>query len=277
MGNTLLSIPILLDPKPVASQKVDYLTAVHPGTIYLTLPPVLRIFKPLLAAVLLFWVSPAIAQKLYAEKKVYIQKVQEPSDITAGENDHFYVVSDHGKLAEIDASGHCLRFAKAEGGDYEGICQWAGRLYISEESFRQIRVYDPTSFELLKSVPVQYSGGRNEGAEAITYNEHKQCFLLITEKNPSLILETDTNFNVLAQFASPVPEVSATTWHNGKLYLLSDEAHCVVEVEPVNYQVIREWLVPVINPEGLCFTQAGDLIIVSDDLSAYYQFKAPQP
>jgi uncharacterized protein YjiK len=205
----------------------------------------------------------------------WVAGIQEPSDISVSKNGYF-MVSDHGKLYATDATGKVLQKATEEGADYEGVYAWNDKVYVSEESFRKVCVYDALTLKFISSYPVNYSGGRNDGVEAICRNETKNCFVLITEKNPSVLFETDTNFQIISERPSPVEEVSAVTWHNGSLYILSDEAHTVYKVDPTTYSILAQWPVMVTNPEGICFNSKGELIILSDDRAMFFTFNLPQ-
>lgn len=212
---------------------------------------------------------------LKVENKIHC-KLPEPSDVTlTSDNLNYLIASDHGMLYKMDLNGKVVSKALVSGADYEGICLWNNKIYVSEESFRKIMVYDETSLTFLYSYPLQWSGGRNQGFEAIARNEAKQCFVLISEKNPSVIFELDSTFNFIHEYPSPVSEISSACWHNGFLFVLSDEAHKVYQLNSMNYSIKDSWSIPVTNPEGIAFDGKGNMLIVSDDRSILFSFKSP--
>ena len=229
------------------------------------------------AALLTVTLSRSQSICLKTDSKVHCN-LPEPSDITvASDKINYLVVSDHGILYKMSPDGKIISEAKTRGADFEGLCLWNNKIYVSEESFRKIMVYDEATLNYEYSYPVQWSGGRNQGIEAITRNEMKQCFVLISEKNPCVIFEMDSMFNIIHEYDSPSNEVSSACWKNGKLYILSDEAHTVYLLNPENYSVISSWNVPVTNPEGITFDDNGNMLILSDDRAMLFSFKFPAP
>lgn len=206
-------------------------------------------------------------------------KVPEPSDIFYNsQSDTFYLASDDGYLFETNASGDILQKVTVKSSDYEAVYADDHFVYAVDETHRAIHFYDPKTLIRSRIVTIPYSGGRNSGYEAFTFNKSKNSYILITEKNPITLLELDTEFNVKNQFdlSKIARDISSATFHEGYLYLLSDEDRSVLKLNPITYEVIEKWILPVINPEGLTFDKEGNLIVSCDDLQRLYYFKNPE-
>ncbi|TVR42419.1 MAG: hypothetical protein EA392_00340 [Cryomorphaceae bacterium] len=216
-------------------------------------------------------------EKLKPIKSTHTQ-VPEPSDICMHPDKNTYiVVSDDGFLFEMDSVGKIIRKADYKGFDTEGVTVHEGKVYVIEEFTRKIRVFDLETFQLERTVSVPYGGGRNKAFESITFNRSRNCFIMLTEKDPIFLFELDKNLNLINEIdmENVASDISAATWHNGFLWLLSDEDMHVIKLDPTSYKVLNKWYVPIINPEGIAFDRNGRMVIVSDDMERLYFFKSP--
>lgn len=204
-------------------------------------------------------------------------KIQEPSDLAFSKSTNsLFIVSDNGLLYETDLEGKVKRKADLKGVDFEGVWCDEQHVYVVSEMFRNVYTLDKTNLKLLTTQHINYSGGRNKGFESITYNEVKKKFVMLTETDPITIYELDDNF----QANNKIPfeaarDISAATWFDDKLWLLSDEDMTVFRLNPNNYEVEASWKIPIINPEGLAFDRQGNMLIVSDDMERLYFFDKP--
>jgi uncharacterized protein YjiK len=202
-------------------------------------------------------------------------RIDEPSDICISSEDpnHFFIVGNRGTLAEVDENGKVLRHTKQDGSDYEAVCVKDNMIYAIDESLRRVDLIDPKDFTVKKDYFLSFAGARNKAFEGITYNPNTKHFIAIIEK-PGVIMELNEDFQLLSmKHSKKFRELSSITFHDNFLWLLSDEDHTVMKVNPTDYSVIDEWMIPVINPEGIVFDKEGNLVIVSDDEGTLYKFK----
>jgi len=201
-------------------------------------------------------------------------KIPEPSDIVYDSTTmHFFIVSDHGILLECDTIGNVIRKADKKGMDFEGVEVRGDDVYVSDETPREVYKYDRKTLKLEATYSVPLGGKLNKGFESITYNSTKNCFVLVSEK-PAVIYEFDENFKVLGQYSfNDARDISSARWHQGKMYLLSDEDACIFKCDPRTYQPLEKYSVSILNPEGLCFDSHNNVYITSDDLERLYFFK----
>lgn len=216
----------------------------------------------------------AIPLKQIAVKRVH---VKEPSDLCmAPDGKHFYIVSDNGSLVKTDLDFNPVQTAGRELYDPEAVYCDGAYIYVVEERTRMLHLFDPVRMEVVRSLMHPYNGGRNKGYEAFTFNHTTGRFILATEKEPIWILELDNNLRVINQVEFPYRgDVSAATWHNESLWLLSDERMELLQVDPFTFAVRQKYKLPVINPEGLAFLPDGTLVVVSDDMEKAYFFSLP--
>ncbi len=219
----------------------------------------------------------SIAPILKANRFVSI-KVPEPSDIAFDESGNFlYIVSDNGFLYECNPEGKILRKAAFEGMDFEGVEVRGKYVYVVDESLRQIHKFDRANLQKDKSWYVPYSGGRNKGYESLAYNPTKEKFVVITEKDPIVIKELNEDFIAVSEYSfTAARDISAARFHNGYIFLLSDEDRTIFMCDPENYEVLKSWKINVLNPEGIAFDQDGNMIIAADDLERLYFFEPLQ-
>lgn len=211
----------------------------------------------------------------------YVTEVEEPSDVCLNplKSNSYFMVSDNGFLYETDEKGKIIRTADYKGLDTEAVWAKGDLVYVVEEFTRKIRVFDNATLTLQRTVHHPYTGGRNKAYEAFVYNEAKERFLLFTEKDPIYLFELDKDLNLVNEinFNHLARDISAATYHNNFLWLLSDEDRTIFKLNPTTYQVIQQWVIPVINPEGISFSADGKfLLILSDDMQRVYHFPNPE-
>lgn len=238
--------------------------------------------KSLLISTLLFFVSFSFfgitySQSLNYDSWVYLD-IPEPSDITLSRTGNsFYIVSDDGILFETDLRGNIIRRASFTGIDFEGVYADENAIYVVDETTRKIHQFSYSGLQLERTLTFPYSGARNSGFESITYNKQKGCFILITETNPVIIFEVDSNFRQLNEIKwNQSRDVSGATWYDGHIWILSDEDMMVFKCDPLTYRPLAKWEINVLNPEGIAFDENGQMYIVSDDLERLYFFKNPE-
>lgn len=217
---------------------------------------------------------PAIKTKYTSKKSV---KIPEPSDIVIDKENHeLFIPSDNGILFKCDSSGTVVQQAVESGWDFEGVEIRGNSVYVSDESSRKVYKYNKQNLVLEAVYPVSCMGGRNEGFESITYNESKKCFVLVSEKNPVSIMEYDDSFQLINQrLFKNARDISSARWHNGYMYLLSDEDRCILQCDPLTYGVKQIFHINVNNPEGIAFDPSGKLVIAADDIQHVYYFINP--
>ncbi len=214
--------------------------------------------------------------KIYFESWISL-KIAEPSDIALAPNGgSFFVVSDDdAAVHEIDLDGKVIRKSKTLGIDLEAVCARPDFLYAVDETPRKIYQLDYETLQVQRTFHVPYSGGRNKGFESITYNERKNCFVLITEKDPIIIFELDHDFRPINEIRwKNARDISSATFHNGSIWFLSDEDMTVFQCDPQNYEILAQWKINVHNPEGIVFHR-GKMLIAADDLERLYYFNQP--
>jgi uncharacterized protein YjiK len=205
-------------------------------------------------------------------------KVPEPSDIAmAPDGESYYVVSDdQAAVYQLDLDGNVIRKSRTLGIDLEAVCARPDFLYAVDETPRKVYQLSYENLEVTRTFNVPYSGGRNKGYESITYNEAKKCFVLITEKDPIIIVELDHDFRQINElYWKHARDISSATYHNGFIWLLSDEDMTVFKCDPKNYAIIQQWRINVHNPEGIVFN-GKEMLIIADDLERLYRFNHPE-
>ena len=217
-------------------------------------------------------------KKLKPERFVTLA-IPEPSDLCFSfDKKSIFMVSDEGFLFETDKNGTIIRKANFEGIDCEAVFADEKFVYVVEETTREIKVFDLKDLTLEKTISLPYSGGRNKGYEAFTFNKSKNKYIVLTEKDPVYLFEVDLEFKVInkIKLEKIARDISAATYHNNFLWLLSDEDNTVFKLNPNNYEVLKKWKIKVLNPEGISFDENGNMLILSDDLKRLYFFKTPE-
>jgi uncharacterized protein YjiK len=208
--------------------------------------------------------------------KVITTQVKEPSDIAIHpfKENSFFMVSDNGFVYEINQNGDIVKESLFRGIDTEAVFAKDSVVYVIEEFGRKINQLKIDNLEPFQKNTIQFGGGRNKGFESFTYNESKKKFVVITEKDPILLFELDEKMTVVNEIdlSKIARDISASTFYNNKIWLLSDEDRTLFQLDSLTYKVENKWLLPIINPEGIAFTKDNQFIVVSDDRMKMYFF-----
>lgn len=216
----------------------------------------------------------AFGQIKINHSRIVKTNVKEPSGICLSSNHKsFFIVSDNGFLNEVDFSGKIIRTASFEGVDFEAVCIKDSMIYVSDETPRRIHVFHENDLHLVKSISLNYNGGRNKGFESVVYLPEKDNFLLITEKDPVYFREYSKSFQLMNEIEYPsIKEISDAIYYKSHLYVLSDEESILYKLN-LEYQILKSYQLSIINPEGIAISKDGLLYVVSDDLERIYVYE----
>jgi uncharacterized protein YjiK len=206
----------------------------------------------------------------------YALNILEPSDIAySAASNTYFVVSDNGYLYEIDAKGATLRKADYTGYDFEAVYVQGDKVFVSEERTRLVLEFDRKTLTKTHTYSIPDNGARNKGVESLTFDSAKSVFIAVTEKSPIKCFEFSTAWTMTnVTEITGISDISAATYHEGVLYLLSDEEHCILRMG-ANYSIEQRYELPILNLEGMCFQPDGSILVVSDDLQTLYHFPKP--
>jgi len=215
------------------------------------------------------FVSGPTATCLKAVKKVNLP-FSEPSDICYYDH-HYFFACDNGFLRITNDSFRVLKKIGFEGADLEGVWADEKHIYLSNESGREIITLNRSDYSVLNHFPVEYHGGRNLGLESLT-RDPEGNYYSAGEKEPVQLMKWNAGLQMTeSRELEGYNDISGMTWHDGYLYILSDEDQTVTKVNS-DYTVNKRWKIPVYNPEGICFNPQGQLLICSDRMSKLYVF-----
>lgn len=238
----------------------------------------MRLKLLVLASFFLITLNRANAQRIKHEKikpeASFHLEVREPSDLVySPASNTLFVASDNGFAAEVDLEGKLIRISDQIGYDVEGITLVDDQLFIVDEFTRVIAIYD-LEFKRIRNVRVNYGGGRNKAFESITWIPEQEVFIVMTEKDPIWVFVLDRELRLLDEFELPFSprDVSALTWHDDDLWILSDEDRAIYRVAYPSFEIKRAYRLAIINPEGIAFDGQGNLLICSDDMERLYRF-----
>ena len=203
--------------------------------------------------------------------------IPEPSDASLSEDgSQIFIVSDNGILFATDLAGKVTKRFADEGYDYEGVFQRGSKIYVAEERTRKVHEYDMASGKRMGTHTIPFGGGRNKGYESLTFSKAKNCFIIITEKSPTVLLELTDDFGVRNEVElTGFSDISSATYYKEKMWILSDEDMTITRIDANTYATEQAWKLPVMNPEGFYFSANGkELHVLSDDLGVDYKFDA---
>lgn len=200
--------------------------------------------------------------------------IAEPSDICYDPiSNHFIVVSDEGLIKIMDRALNTIKMLKFHGCDFEAVSVVDSVIYVSDESGKRILEFSVNTYENIATHDIHNSGALNEGIEGLTYNPKTRQFIASYEKNPVSLIIMNDDFQILKRINLPMlSDISAITYFNGFLYVLSDEDASLSKLDINSYKVLGTTYFNVINPEGVAFLNTDSFVIVSDAEQKIYTF-----
>jgi len=135
-----------------------------------------------------------------------------------------------------------------------------------------------TSGKEIKRKKFDLKGKLNEGLEGICLNINTKDFYLLNEKQPGLLIKTDSSFKELFRKDLKLAKDYSDIFFSNldyTLWILSDESKKIIQTD-LNGNKIKEYRIKVEQPEGLVVDYKNKKIfIVSDKKEELYEFKLP--
>lgn len=223
--------------------------------------------------------SPVI-ENLILQKVTPIY-VPEPSGLALSYDDRYLwsVGDSDSKVHKLDLNGNVITSFKVNGEDLEGITVIDSiNLAVILERTREIVVLDTSGKEINRK-KLDLKGKLNEGLEGICFNNKTKDFYLLNEKQPGLLIKTDSSFKVLFRKNLKLAKDYSDIFFSNldyTLWILSDESKKIIQTD-LNGNKIKEYQIKVEQPEGLVVDYKNKRIfIVSDKKEELYEYKLPK-
>ncbi len=210
---------------------------------------------------------------------VYNLNIPEPSGLVFNTKDStFYTVSDGvgGAIYQISIDGQIVNTYSVNGNDMEGITfsDNYDTLYVAEEGSRQIIKYSTTG---IKISPINVSGTNsyNNGLEGIAVKGNS--FFVVNEKSPAAFIELNLQgeklYEVNISYALDLSDICYDPVED-IIWLVSHESQSLFKISLAG-QLIKQWKIPVVQPEGVTIVNGRFVYIVCDKEAKLYVFNKP--
>ena len=207
-------------------------------------------------------------------------KIPEPSALAFSyDSSFFWSVSDsNSKVYKLDKQGNIIKTFMVTGEDLEGIAVIDSvHLAVILEKTGEVVVLD-TSGKEIKGKKLNLNGKQNEGIEGICFDVYSHDFYFVKEKNPGLLIKTDSNFTELfrkeIKFAKDYSDIYFVK-EDSSLWILSDESKMIIKTDK-NGNKLKSYTIKVEQPEGLVVDYKNKKVyVVSDIKNELYEFILP--
>lgn len=218
-------------------------------------------------------------EKLTLQKVTPI-KVPEPSGLALSYDEQYLwsVSDDINKVYLLDLNGNEIKSFMVNGEDLEGIAVIDSKnVAVILERTREVVVADTSGKEITRK-QFNLKGNLNEGLEGICFDANTKDFYFVNEKNPGLLIKTDSSFNEIfrkeIKLAKDYSDIFFSKDDN-TLWILSDESKKVIQTD-LNGIKIKEYRMDVDQPEGLAVDYKNKKVyLVCDRNEKLYEFKLP--
>lgn len=220
-----------------------------------------------------------ITEKLSLQKMTPI-KVPEPSGLALSfDGNYLWSVSDNdSKVYKLDLNGNVITSFVINGEDLEGITVIDSvNLAVILERTREVVIVD-TSGKELRRKQFDLKGGLNEGLEGICFDFSKKEYYFLNEKNPGLLIKTDSSFSEIfrteLKLAKDYSDIFFSQADN-TLWILSDESKTIIQTN-LEGEKIKEYRINIRQPEGLVVDYKNKKVyVVCDNTEKLYEFNLP--
>lgn len=220
-----------------------------------------------------------IPEKLSLQKMTPI-KVPEPSGLALSfDGRYLWCVGDSdSKVYKLDFNGNVIRSFIINGEDLEGITVIDSiKLAVILERTREVVIIDTSGKEINRK-QFNLKGNLNEGLEGICFDYSTKVFYFLNEKNPGLLIKTDSSFNEIFRKEIKIAKDYSDIFFSKDdttLWILSDESKKVIQAN-LNGDKIKEYQIDVDQPEGLVVDYKSKTVyVVCDRKERLYEFKLP--
>lgn len=218
-------------------------------------------------------------QKLNYSEKIKL-KVPEPSGLSFDRmNGAFWTVSDEdSSVYQLSSEGNIIKSFKVDGYDLEGISVINdSMLVVILERIRTVLFLTKDGREINR-FKLNLTGEPNKGLEGISYNPNLNTLYILNEKNPGLLISTDTSGNVLNKkeltFASDYSGLCYDKYNN-ELWITSDEDKAIFKCT-VDGKLISKYKINIEQIEGISIDfKTSKIFIISDPLETLFIFDLP--
>ena len=223
--------------------------------------------------------DPPNRHKLLLKNSINIS-VPEPSGLSFSyDRKNLWVVSDQNSTVYLmSLTGKIVKSFKVNYEDLEGVTVIDSiRLAIIAERTREIVVLD-TSGREITNAKLNLKGRLNEGLEGICYDKDLNKFILVNEKNPGLLIQTNFNLDMLSKIEIKYAKDNSGLSYDPfdkSLWALSDESGSFYRINEKG-EVIEEYKIFIDQPEGIAVdVQNKKVFIVSDRTEKLYEYDLP--
>jgi uncharacterized protein YjiK len=205
--------------------------------------------------------------------------IDEPSGLDlALDNMSLWTVSDkRSKIYQINLIGQILQELSVPGTDLEGITLDSDgeTMWVVQESLGELLQVDTNGDEIQRVVIAGVRDGSG-GLEGITLNSINNHLFLLKEKDPSVLLELNTNFEtILYKRISTAQDYSGIDYNEieNELWIVSDQEKKVYRYD-LSGAVLDSYPINVEKAEGIAFDNVNNLIyIVSDSADSLFVYR----
>ncbi len=207
-------------------------------------------------------------------------KVPEPSGLYFDfKKNVFWTVSDENStIYKLTPKGKIIGSFTVDGYDLEGITKLNDSVLVAILERSRTVVFISGDGDEIKRFNLNYRGEPNEGLEGIAFNSNDNEFFIMNEKNPGLLITTDTSGNILNETRlNLASDYSGLCFDKNKneLWIISDEAKSIFKCKP-DGSLINHYKVNINQIEGISIDfENSKLYIISDPLETLFVFDLP--
>ncbi len=203
--------------------------------------------------------------------------IPETSDLSRYKNpNEFLTVSDTtDRVYVISETGEIIKILNYNGNNLEGVTYVPldSTIYVLEEKTKEIVKLDTNGNEIMRFPLALNNADPKHGPEGITFNPENQHLYVVTEKNPSLLIEMTLEGDVVNTHDLTFAKDYSAVFYNaydGSLWILSDESELLVKCD-LSGNPISSYRTGVTKGEGVVIdSEHAKVYIITDQVSVLF-------
>lgn len=215
---------------------------------------------------LLFLLSCTDNGRHISPTKEYAPDIENQSDITYNSSkDEYIISSDDGYIYTLDSSFRVINKTFIENTEFISVFYNKSSLFLANKlNNRFYRIILP-AYKVIQSNFRIIGISANEKAEVIsmTYDDCGDEWIIIQDLDPPRINFYDGDFHFIKKDRlQEISRIAACNTYESYIYVLSEEGS-IYKLNPADLSIIHSWNIEVDDPEGICFDEKGNIIVLS--------------
>ncbi len=209
--------------------------------------------------------------------EIFEIEIYNQTDITFNKaKGEYYISSSAGEIYTLDSTFKIIKKTFIEGIEAGSISYDKSSLLISDTlSNRFYRLILP-GYKIIDNNfrIIGISANNKSKVVGMTYDNCKDEWIIIQDMVPVRLSIYDGDFHFIKkERLKGATNITSCSSYGGYLYVLDGRSSSIYKINPSDLKVIHSWIIDVEYPEGICFDDNGDIVVLCGSDKKALMFK----